>query len=421
MFSAVKFAMTLSFPESHLQHFLMILSGRRFGKTLMIFFAFGAGTHADTAVGVAAQSYKFGLSGIWYQWSMLPTLPITWLLAPVFRRARVLTTADFLERRYGPWFGVIYSVFALFICVTSTSVMLFGSARLVESLIAHALTWRSLILWIALVSFFYAIAGGLVAAVWNDFLQGLLTIVMSVMLVPFFWHHVGGLEGFQSRIPEGGRVLDLVLSKDMTLYWIVMMSINMIVSQVAQPHIMSNAGAGKSEMDSRVGFLGGLTLKRIITIPWVLTGIMAIALFGEGKIQPDHAFGAVANHLLPVGFAGLMVACVLASVMDNAAVMMLSFAGLYSNNVHRKIWPTDNERRLLQVNRMSSVAFGAVSISLAYAFTDMLEAMRFTWTTVPLMGIPFLLGVLWRGANRYGALAGFLAALAASLVGSYYF
>ena len=28
-------------------------------------------------------------------------LPIYWLLAPVFRRSRVLTTADFFQRRFG--------------------------------------------------------------------------------------------------------------------------------------------------------------------------------------------------------------------------------------------------------------------------------------------------------------------------------
>src|SRR5437773_11799896 len=78
-----------------------LMGGRRFGKAMMIMFAFGAGTHADSAVGVTSQSYKYGLSGIWYQWVMIFTLPIYWLLAPIFRRARVLTTADFFERRFG--------------------------------------------------------------------------------------------------------------------------------------------------------------------------------------------------------------------------------------------------------------------------------------------------------------------------------
>src|SRR5438477_4861909 len=88
-----------------------LMGGRRFGKVMMIMFAFGAGTHADSAVGVTAQSYKFGLSGIWYQWVMVFTLPIYWLLAPVFRRSRVLTTADFFQRRFGTEMMYVYSAF----------------------------------------------------------------------------------------------------------------------------------------------------------------------------------------------------------------------------------------------------------------------------------------------------------------------
>ena len=399
-----------------------LMGGRRFGKVLMMFFAFGAGTHADNAVGVASQSYKVGLSGIWYQWVMLLTLPIYWLLAPVFRRARVLTTADFYERRYGAWFSLFYSFFALFICVVFTGLMLFGSARLVESLTDKALNWQWIILGISLISFFYGIAGGLVAAVWNDFFQGILTIVMSILIIPFFWSYIGGLEGFQAKLPDQEEVLHLVLSKDMTLFWIMMMSVNSLISMVAQPHMMSNIAAARTEMDSRVGLVGGMILKRLVTVPWALTGVMAIAMYGAGEIEPDHAFGQMAHDLLPVGFAGLMVACVLASVMDNAAVGMLTFAGLYTNNIHRRLFPEKNdEKTLLRVNRISSLVFAIFSVPLAYTFTDVPAAMRFTWNTVPLMGIPFFLGLFWRRANRYGAIASFLSGLVAMLIANYGF
>ncbi len=48
---------------------------RRFGKGMMIFHAFGTGTHSDQAVSVAAKSYTNGLSGIWYQWLWLFCTP----------------------------------------------------------------------------------------------------------------------------------------------------------------------------------------------------------------------------------------------------------------------------------------------------------------------------------------------------------
>jgi Na+/proline symporter len=44
------------------------MGGRRFGKAFLIFFAFGAGTSGNDAVGVSSKTYTTGLSGIWYQW-----------------------------------------------------------------------------------------------------------------------------------------------------------------------------------------------------------------------------------------------------------------------------------------------------------------------------------------------------------------
>ena len=59
---------------------------RRFGKTMMITHAFGTGTASDQAVSVAAETFRSGLSGIWWQWVWLPATPFYWLIAPIMRR-----------------------------------------------------------------------------------------------------------------------------------------------------------------------------------------------------------------------------------------------------------------------------------------------------------------------------------------------
>jgi len=85
----------------HVQTMSDFIMPRRFGKTMMVFFGFGAGTHSDQAVAVAAKTYTNGASGIWYQWLWLFVTPFYWLLAPAMRRFRALTTADVFELRYG--------------------------------------------------------------------------------------------------------------------------------------------------------------------------------------------------------------------------------------------------------------------------------------------------------------------------------
>ena len=106
----------------------------------------------------------------------------------------------------------------------------------------------------------------------------------------------------------------------------------------------------------------------------------------------------------------------------NCAVFMLSFAGIYTNNIHKKIWPQlSDERALLRIGRVASILFAFLATLAAFAFTDVPAAMRFIWMTTPLMGVPFFLAVLWKRANRQGAFASFFVSLAAMLIGKYYF
>jgi Na+/proline symporter len=398
-----------------------LMGGRKLGKFTTIMLTMGIGTHADNAVGVSAQSYKLGLAGIWYQWANLFSLPLYWIFVPFMRRARVQTSAEFFERRFGREMMLTYAVFSLFVALTSTGVMLFGSARLVESLTGKAIGWQYAILLIGVLSYLYGIAGGLIATAWNEVLQGFLTILMSLLFLPFFWTHIGGFAGLHRSIADPAATFRLVLPHDITIFWIAMMAINQWVSIFVQPQAMSNIGAAKSEIDSRVGFVGGVFTKRFLAVPWALAGIMALALFGPGTIEPDHAFGKVCRELLPSGFAGLMLACVIASVMDNCAITMVSFAGIYTNSIHGRLFPRSSERKLLQAGRLAALVFAVGTLAISYAFTDVPTAMRFMWGMIPLMGIPFLMGIVWKRMNRWGALASFIAATLASIVGQFVF
>ncbi len=69
----------------------------------MIGQSFGVGTHAEMPVALAGAVYSVGASAIWYQWKNLFITPFYWIMAPVFRRIRRTTMAEFTEDRYGSW------------------------------------------------------------------------------------------------------------------------------------------------------------------------------------------------------------------------------------------------------------------------------------------------------------------------------
>src|SRR2546429_4151747 len=86
---------------------------RKFSKPVMIMYAFGTGTASDQAVLVASATFQNGLSGIWYQWLWLFATPFYWMIAPIMRRFRAITTADVYALRFGPGVARLYAVLGI--------------------------------------------------------------------------------------------------------------------------------------------------------------------------------------------------------------------------------------------------------------------------------------------------------------------
>lgn len=273
---------------------------RKFGKTMMLFFGFGSGTHSDQAVSVAAKSYTNGISGIWYQWLWLFVTPFYWLIAPMMRRFRALTTADVFELRFGRSVAMLFAVVGLLQYTVNIGVMLKGSSAVIEASTGGLVNadWAIIIMTVLFVT--YGMAGGLHAAVLTDLIQGVLTVVFSFLLLPFIMNAVGGLSGLRENVPPD--MLTLVAPAEISVIYVAVIAFNALVGIVAQPHTMANCAAGRTELDGQVGFMGGSFLKRICTVAWTFTGVAAIAHFAsQGLVDanPDQVFGEVARQFLP--------------------------------------------------------------------------------------------------------------------------
>ncbi|MEK7996435.1 MAG: hypothetical protein AAB403_21755, partial [Planctomycetota bacterium] len=258
---------------------------RKANKALMVMHAFGSGTHADQAVGVASKTYTNGLSGIWYQWCYLFPTPFYWLIAGMMRRFRAITTGDVFEARFGPSVAVLFAVVGILNMVVNIGVMLKGSSAVIQA--STEVPADLAIGVMTVVILIYGMAGGLAAVIAADFVQGILTIIFSFMLLPFILNAVGGMAGIREAI-EDPQMLSLVAPKEIGLFYIVVIAFNSLVGIVTQPHLMGNCAAGKTEMEGRVGFMCGNFVKRICTMAWCLTGLAAVVYFKGEPIHPDH-------------------------------------------------------------------------------------------------------------------------------------
>jgi Na+/proline symporter len=383
---------------------------RRFGKAMMITHAFGTGTASDQAVTVASATFTRGLSGIWYQWMWLFCTPFYWLIAPIMRRFRALTTADVLTLRYNHSVAVLYAVVGMVNLSVKIGLVLKGSSVLVDSCTGGAIPANAAIAVITVLFVLYGMAGGLGAAIITDFVQGILTVLFSFILLPFVFHAVGGMAGIHQTISDPA-MLSLVAPGKISFFFIVMFAVQALVGIVGQPFIMGVCAAGRTEMDGRVGFMVGNIVKRLCTIAWSLTAIAAVAWYINrgvdlSTVHGDDVYGDVARTFLPrvmPGLLGVFLASLLASVMSSCDSYMIASSGLFTENIYKPLVPGKSNSHYIFVGRAMTLVVVAGGLIFAYWVSGVVKALEIWLKIAPMMGIVFWMGLLWRRTTVAGA------------------
>lgn len=392
------------------------ISERNFGKALMTFFTFGTGTNTDQAVTVVSKTHVSGASGIWYQWLWLFATPFYWLLAPLFRRMRAVTTADYLFVRYGQSVAILFALVGMAQMSVNIGVTLKASSALITSVTSGAISPAFAIFALTGLFVFYGVLGGLKAAIITDFIQGILTIVLSFLILPFALKAVGGLAGLRAAVDDPA-VFSIVAPGEITLLYVVVIALNALVGWVTSPYTMAMCGAGKSEEDARIGLVSGMFLKRFCTIAWVLTGLCGIGIYAGQTVAPDYVWGFLARDFLPnvaPGLIGLFVASMLAAVMSSCDCFMVSSAALFTENIYKPlIKPGQDEKHYILTGRISSVVVVISGIIIAFGVSGVVQGLEVFWKVHAMMGIAIWASFFWRKATAAGAWASTLSGFAA--------
>ncbi len=380
---------------------------RNFKKSALIMHAFGTGTHSDQAVGVASKTFTNGLSGIWYQWLWLFCTPFYWLIAPIMRRFRAITTADVFVARFNPSVGILFAIVGMLNLMVNIGVMLKGSSAVISSVFSGAISADLVIALMTLMFLIYGIAGGLSAAIITDFTQGILTVIFSFLLLPFVMKAVGGIQGLHQAISDP-KMFSLVAPAEIGVFYVLVIALNGLVGIVTQPHTMGNCAAGRTELDGRVGFTVGNFIKRLCTVAWSLTGLAAIAYFAGQNVSPDNVFGLMAREFLPKimpGLLGVFLASLLASVMSSCDSFMIASSALFTENIYKPFRQNKPDRHYLTVGRLISLVVVIGGVSFAYWLPGVVKGLEIFWKIPPMMGLVFWLGLFWRRTTVAGAWA----------------
>ncbi len=454
-----------------------LLGNRQFGWPMMMMHAFGAGTHPGAAAGVMSKTVSGGASGIWVSWMWMFGTPFYWLIAPLFRRMRFLTMADFFEERFSRSAGVLYTIVAAAGMIVFLASVLLATTRTVQGMMgksaaatesaadapsanpsddtqaqepsqlasqgakkagryvtrAESEMWFFGILLVSTAVFIvYSYWGGIIAAIRTDMVQGLMIIALSFLAIPaaLRLQQVGGLSALRETLAaqdkQGASYLSLFDPKAFNLWTVLLLCVNAPLSVLAIPHLMSVCAAGRTEWEGRMGFTYGNMLKRICTIGWCLLGLcwLAYLINTHATITPqiaDTAFGDSIAKLLPPVLQGVMLACIMAAAMSSGDAVQVTVAGLFSQNIYRVYFnPKAGQDSLVRVTRRVGVAIALLSLVAAILMrSSIVKTLLDYFNILSLVGISTAMGLLWRRMNTTGMFSSTISAVVAFVMTRY--
>ncbi len=408
-----------------------LLGGRRFGKWLQAFAAFGAGTGSADPVNTARTSIISGMSGMWSVMSWLFVTPFYWFTGVWYRRMRHLTLGDwFVERYESRNIGAAYTVFGIVFYMVYTSMLFSAIGKVAAPLMGDSVVIGNssigleyiLVPAIAVFVIVYGVLGGLTAAYWTDLVQGILIIVLSVMIIPFGLSELvqkfgnpetdGLLSGFRimhEQLPASMfEIVGSTNAGEFPIHRILAVTLISLVGVMVMPHfIATGGGSAKSESSARIGLVAGNLAKRFCTIGWALTALIVLALYADNAelVQdPDKAWGIAARELLLPGLRGLMLACMLAALMSSADTYMLVCSGLVVRNIYAAFIDKDaSEATCLRLARLTGVLVIVGAVVFSWLMMDVFRQLELTWIVPMVFAAPFWVGMFWRRATTTAA------------------
>lgn len=363
-----------------------------------------------------------------------------------WRRSRIRSPLEFLTKRYSASTTYFYSLTAIIpqivgigqglyiLCIFISTALGFSEQEFDFGLVTITGFQFSIIL-TGMVMVVYSVIGGLWAAVLSDTVQAVIITVMTLIIFPVSFIHLGGGGGFFAGIdrllteaPEGYFRLSGDTANPLFLLAYL---INVILGYNVGWQIVQRYHSVPDERDTKKMAILCAVLSVVGPLLWILPVMASRIIFPDiDSLWPSFAvpaeasFVSLALKLLPHGLIGFVVSAILSATLGQANDSFNWLAATLTRDVYapvreRLTGRAASDRSLLLIARMTMLVVGILGIAVALYIPKFGGAFQFAlvfYSLTAAFTMPVALGIIYTRTPWWSGIASCSAAITVALV-----
>lgn len=338
---------------------------------------------------------------------------------PRYFRGDLLTAYQLIDRRFGPRLHRVTALFFLVMRAAAEGVRVFAVAIVVHAALGTGDVASIAI--ISLLTLIYTFEGGLSAVIWTDVVQmGIYAIGVGLALWTLLYRVPGGWPAIHGVAAAAGKfhLFNFAFSLTTTFtFWAGLIGgcFLTMASHGTDQLMVQRLLAARNLRDSQRALMGSAVLIFIQFAVFLLIGAGLFVFYttvapGIHFATADDVFPRFVVTKFPVGFAGLMVAAILAAAMSNLSAALNSLSSSSVIDIYLRLRPDTTPTHRIAVSRAATVGWMVILFLLAMLSRTSGHVVELGLAIASvaygaLLGV-FLLGVLTRRANEPGTIVG---------------
>ncbi|WP_188456428.1 sodium/pantothenate symporter [Virgibacillus oceani] len=376
---------------------------------------------ASSFLGGPGAAYSIGLGWVLLAMTQVATGYFVLLIlgkkfAIVTRRYNAITLIDFLKERYQSKSVVLLSALSIIVFLFSAmAAQWVGGAYLIQTVTGISYTSALFIFTVSVL--IYVIIGGFRAVALTDTIQGVVMFTGTLILLIAIVVAGGGVSAIFSDLiaenpnlvtPYGqdGQLSSLYVSS----FWILVG-----VGVVALPQVAVRAMSYRDSKSMHRALIIGTIVVGFIMLNMHLIGVFARPVL-PGIEVADRVIPLVALDVLPSWLAGIVLAAPLAAMMSTVDSLLLMVSSSVVKDVYLNYMkPNASHSHVKNVSMGVTAIVGIVAFILAINPPELLIFLNlFAFGGLEAAFIwPIVLGLYWKFANKYGAIASMITGIGA--------